>query len=95
MPIYVGDPIVRTRASGPDPCGVLPTPVIPTAATAAGGSLTGTIYFTQTWRTPWGETDQSPEVVQAMGGDGTLQVSNVSTCGRSRYARVFWPASGT
>lgn len=94
MSIYVGDPIMKTRQLGPDPCGTLPAPVAPTVTTAAGGSLTGTIYLVQTWRTPWGETTPSPEVVQAMGGNGTLQVANVVPPGATKMRTYIGVTAG-
>jgi hypothetical protein len=62
MSIRVGDPIVRMRALGPDPCGVLPVPTGVSLAAAAGGVLPAqTVYVVQTWTTPWGETSGSAE----------------------------------
>jgi hypothetical protein len=63
MAVLIGDPIVRMRAAGPDPCGVLPPPPdTQIVADNPGGSLpVGFIYVVTTWRTPWGETMPSLE----------------------------------
>lgn len=94
MAIRVGDPIFRMRAAGPDPCGVLPAPISPVATTAAGGSLTGTIYWVSTWFTPWGETAPSPEQFKAMGSDGTLIITNNAVPGATKMRAYFGQASG-
>jgi len=50
------------RTAGPDPCGVLAPPIQVNLALAAGGILPAqTLYVTQTWLTPWGETSGSVE----------------------------------
>ena len=95
MAIRVGDPIVRMRAGGPDPSGVLPAPIVATLSTLPGGSLTGTIYILTTWFTPWGETMPSPEQFQAMGTNGTLVVSNVAPAGAVKMRVYFGVSSGT
>ena len=79
MAILVGDPIVRLRALGPDPCGVLPSPPTPTLGTFANspGFATGTYYVVQTWFTPWGETLPSPESFIALGPGQGLTVANI------------------
>lgn len=94
MAIRVGDPIVRMRAGGPDPAGVLPPPTISTLSTAAGGSLTGTVYLFTTWFTPWGETMPSPEQFQVMGTNGTLVVQNTAPPGAVKMRVYFGIASG-
>lgn len=94
MAIRVGDPIVRMRAGGPDPSGVLPPPIIATLSTAAGGSLTGTVYIVTTWFTPWGETATSPEQFQVMGTNGTLVIQNVAPAGAVKMRVYFGVSSG-
>jgi len=94
MAIYVGDPIVRMRAGGPDPSGVLPAPAQPGFGTFTGGSLTGTVYFVQTWFTPWGETLPSPEQFAVMGTDGTLLVNAVAVPGATKMRVYFGIATG-
>lgn len=94
MAIRVGDPIQRMRAAGPDPCGVLPAPISPSAAASAGGSLTGTIYWVATWFTPWGESLPSPEQLKAMGANGTLVISATAVPGATKMRAYFGQASG-
>lgn len=94
MAIRVGDPIFNMRAAGPDPCGVLPAPISPIATTAAGGSLTGRIYWVQTWFTPWGETVPSPEQSTLMGANGRLIITNTAVPGAVKMRVYFGQASG-
>lgn len=94
MAIRVGDPIFRMRAGGPDPCGVLPAPISPAGTTAAGGSLTGTIYWVTTWFTPWGESLPSPEQTTPMGTNGTLIITNTAVPGATKMRAYFGISSG-
>lgn len=93
--IRVGDPIIRMRAGGPDPCGVLPAPIQPTLTALAGGSLSGTVYIVQTWFTPWGETTPSPETfIKLAAPNGTILVSNIAPPGAVKMRVYFGIASG-
>jgi hypothetical protein len=89
--ILVGDPIVTMRAAGPDPCGVLPPPVQPTIAQVAGGSLTGPLYVTTTWQTPWGETSASPEqsLASFSAGNASASITQTIPAGATK-ARVYY-----
>lgn len=95
--IRVGDVISRFRAVAPDPCGVLPAPLAPTLSQIAGGSLpTGSnIYVVQTWQTPWGETEPSPEeIISLGGGNATLVIANTVVPGATKMGVYFGPKAG-
>lgn len=90
MAIRVGDSIVRMRALGPDPCGVLPSPTGVNIATAAGGVLPAqTVYVFQTWLTPWGETSPSIEQpIDLSAGTQTIVATSTLIPGAVK-ARVY------
>ena len=92
MSIRVGDPIVRMRALGPDPCGVLPPPTGVNFATGApsGGVLPAqTVYVFQTWLTPWGETSPSVEQpIDLSAGTQTIIATSTMVPGAIK-ARVY------
>lgn len=89
MAIRAGDPIIKMRAAGADPCGTLPAPFMPSFSVVTGGTLTGLLYFLQTWFTPWGETLPSPEQFAQLGSGNSLVVSNQVVPGAIKM-RVYY-----